>query len=419
MDRRKQTAKPELIPARHVAERVHVVRVLKWGGGSVMAKAWVRKRLFNDKPHFYVEFRFRGKRRQKSYGPGANAHRLAKAEAIKLDAELRTGKYEERECEREQQAAEEARHMTWAQFVEEYDAKEVRLMPSERSKPSVRKSLKFFGEICNNPMLHEITSGKIMEFRATRSTARGKKRGSTISPATVNSDLRCIKAALRAAADWGHIDRAPKFKFLDESREFKRYITPEHFAAIYKACDSATLPDEMHVPAGQWWRAVLMFVSMTGWRIGATLALKWADVDLEAGTALTRAKDNKSKRDAVVALHPAVIEHVRPLKTFHPNVFPWEHDRTCLMNHFHKIQAAAGVNLPCRITEPHECTDRCHRYGFHDGRRMFATMNATNMTREALQELMQHASPLTTAVYIGFARQMKPAVANLYVPNVG
>jgi len=384
-----------------------------------MAKAWIRKRIFNDTPYFSIEWRdHTGKRRTKSYGPGPNAQRLAKQEVVKLDAELRTGKYEERELAKEQQAADDAKRITWTEFVKQYDQKEINLMPSDRTGPLVRKSLQLFGQLCGNLMLHEITADTIADFRKKRSDMPGKKPGSTISRATVNGNLRYVKAALRAAEEWGHI-KAPKVKFLDELRELPRYVTPEHFALTYKACDVATLPDEMHVPAGQWWRALLMFAQMTGWRIGAILALEWKDVDPEAGTAITRARDNKSKRDAAVALHPTVLDHLRPLKTFHPRVFPFEHDRTCLTNHFHAIQAAAGINLPCRLTGSHTCTTTCHRYGFHDLRRAFATMNAPSMTREALQALMGHASPLTTALYIDFARQMKPVVANLYVPRVG
>jgi integrase len=405
-------------------------------------RAWVRKRIFNDRPHYSIEYRdHTGKRRTKSFGAGSNAHRLAKQAVVKLDAELRTGVYADRELEKERQAAEESKRMTWTQFViEQYNPKEIELMPSGRSKPLVRKSLRFFGQLCDNPMLHTITADTISAFREKRSKAKGKKPGSTISRATVNSDLRAIKAALRAAAEWGYIEKAPKVKFLDEFHELPRYVTPEHFAAIFKACETATLPDEMHVAAGEWWRALLMFAQMTGWRISEILALKWADVNLEAGTALTRASDNKGKRDAVVALHPVLIDRIRPLKTFHPNVFPWEHDRTCLMKHLHAIQAAASIDLPCRVTGKtaaelaaaverlgvdankglaHTCTTTCHRYGFHDLRRAFATMNAANMTREALQALMRHQSPLTTAGYINFAQQLAPAVANLHVPKVG
>ncbi len=43
---------------------------------------------------------------------------------------------------------------------------------------------------------------------------------------------------------------------------------------------------------------------------------------------------------------------------------------------------------------------------------------APNMTREALQALMRHQSPITMARYINMAKQLNPAVANLYVPEV-
>jgi len=65
-----------------------------------------------------------------------------------------------------------------------------------------------------------------------------------------------------------------------------------------------------------------------------------------------------------------------------------------------------------------ECTDACHRYGFHDERRAFATLNAENMTRETLQALMRHRDANTTDRYINYARQVKPAVENLHVPDV-
>ena len=458
-----------------------------------MAKAWVKTRVINDKrtgkpvTYYYVEFYdHAGKRRMKSYGPGANSHRLAKQEAVKRDAELRTGKYEERELEKERQAAEEAKRMTWGQFILEYDRKEIRLMPSDRSGPLVRKSLQLFGQLCGNLMLHTITADTISIFRERRSAARGKKPGSKISRATVNRDLRHLKAALRAAAEWGHIEKAPRIKFLDEFHELPRYVTPDHFTALYGACAVATLPDEMHVSAGKWWQALLMFAQMTGWRISEILALKWSDVDLVAGTAKTLARDNKGKRDAIVALHSVVLDHLKPLKTFHPRAFPWGHDRKLLTKHFHAIQTAAGIDLPCRVTgktgaellpqfnarvlerwdqltaddlvgvcgqvkrltnplrkryvlsradakhqvdafaaelvascDGHCCTPSCHKYGFHDERRSFATMNAANMTREALQSLMRHQSSLTTEAYIHYARQIKPAVANLHVPKVG
>jgi integrase len=168
---------------------------------------------------------------------------------------------------------------------------------------------------------------------------------------------------------------------------------------------------------------------MTGWRIGEILALRWTDVDLDKGHAITRHTDNKGKRDEITPLHPVVIEHLKKIRAFHPNAFPWEHHRRTLDVEFAAIQDAAGIDLPCPATgkrrgeewqegDAHECTDACHRYGFHDERRAFATMNAMSMTREALQALMRHKQAETTARYINMARQLNPALAALHVPEV-
>ena len=50
--------------------------------------------------------------------------------------------------------------------------------------------------------------------------------------------------------------------------------------------------------------------------------------------------------------------------------------------------------------------------------RAFATFNAEKMTRKALQALMRHKDASTTDLYINYARQANPAVANLHVPKI-
>ena len=45
-------------------------------------------------------------------------------------------------------------------------------------------------------------------------------------------------------------------------------------------------------------------------------------------------------------------------------------------------------------------------------------MNADRLTPDALQLLMQHEDYQTTQRYINLARQMNPAVANLFVPEL-
>jgi integrase len=154
----------------------------------------------------------------------------------------------------------------------------------------------------------------------------------------------------------------------------------------------------------------------TGWRIGDMLALRRDRLDLENGTAISLAEDNKGKRDELVKLHPVVVEHLRRIEgAFRPVVFPWNHNERTLYTEFAKVQEAAGIHLPCDTEHKH--TRFCHVYGFHDLRRAFATMNADKLTADALQSLMRHKSYQTMQKYINMARQMDAAVAALHVPE--
>ncbi len=265
-----------------------------------------------------------------------------------------------------------------------------------------------------------------------------------VSEATINKELRHLKAVFNVADDWGYLSRVPKFRMEKEPKRLPTYVTGDHFAAIYKACDVATLPKNVpNVSPADWWRALMVMGYMTGWRISDMLGLRREDLDLEAGTAITRAEDNKAGRDELVKLHPVVVEHLRklaepcsPMPTTEerpivnleehrnqverrdPRIFPWNRDSRVLLEEFAKIQEAAGIHLPCRIRQEHEHTRFCHTYGFHDLRRAFATMNADKLTGDALQVLMRHKSYETTKRYINMARQMDEAVASLHVPDV-
>jgi integrase len=247
-----------------------------------------------------------------------------------------------------------------------------------------------------------------------------------VSPATVNKDLRHLRAALRKAYKWGYLPAVPDFDFEQEPKKLPRYVAPDHFAAIYRACDAARMPEDQPYPAADWWRALLVFAYMTGWRIGELLALPKDDLDLAAGTAVTRWEDNKGDRDDRVRLHPVVVDHLKRIAGFSPAVFPWNHNRRTLDAEFARVQRAAvvkdekGEDVPLHLLcrRKHEHTPACHTYGFHDLRRAFATMNADKLTADALQALMRHKSYQTTQRYINMTRQLDEAVGVLHVPEV-
>ena len=340
-----------------------------------------------------------GKRRSKRIGSKSMAGKYAQ----KLGGQLSAGIYQD-----------ESRK-SWVAFREEYETKIMaRMEPGTRQ--STRYALNHFERIVEPVKLQAIKTQRIDEFVAKRRMERGSKGGSTVSPATVNKELRHLKAVLRVAHDWGYLPTVPKVRMLKEPKKLPRYVTPEHFAAMYEACDTATMPKGLPYLAADWWRAMLTFIYMTGWRIREPLYLRREDLDLDAGTAITRHGDNKGKRDDLVPLHPIVVDHLRKLVSFDSLVFPWYHNERSLWSEFAKIQQAADIHLDCR--DDHEHTAACHLYGFHDLRRAFATVNAETMSPDALQTLMRHKSYSTTQRYVNLARQINRAVEGLYVPPV-
>jgi integrase len=344
-----------------------------------------------------------GKRKSKSCGPGREGRRNADALRRKLDAELLLDTYED------------TSKATWAEFRREYESTVI-VKKAIRTQPEIRTALAHFERIACPGRMVGITTKVVDDFIARRRQERGKNDGDLISPATVNKDLRHIKCALRRAQRWGYLAALPEFDFEREPGKLPTFVTPEHFAAMYRSCDAATLPAGAAYAAGDWWRALLVMAYMTGWRISELLALKRADLDVSAGTATTRAADNKGKRDDRVNLHPVVVEHVRGLVGFGAFVFAWPYNRTTLQKQLARIQQEAGIHLPC--DRQHRHTTACHVYGFHDLRRAFATLNADRLTADALQQLMRHKSYATTKLYVNMGRQMDAAVAALHVPEV-
>lgn len=335
-----------------------------------------------------------GKRKQKKLG----SRSMAEKHARKVEGQLAAGVY-----------SGDSRKQ-WKDFRAEYEEK---ILPrlATGSARAYAASLDHFQKLICPSRLDTIKTQTIDDFITRRKALRGKAVDSkTTSPATINKDLRNIKAALRVAHDWGYLPTVPKFRMVREPEKLPRYVLPDHFAAIYKACDTAELPASKSYTAADWWKALLCFAYMTGWRIGQILALKRADVDLDKATAITRAESNKGKRDAMIPLAPVVVDHLKKIPAFGPLMFAWPECERKLWATFHAIEAAATIDgKPLGLERP---------YGFHDIRRAFATMNADRMSETALQALMQHKSFLTTKKYINMARQLNPAVEALHVPDV-
>ena len=372
-----------------------------------MSRAWIfqdhrqEQKLGNKCPWSVGWIDPEGRRRSKKIGSKS----LAQKHSRKLEGELASGFYQTEPRKK------------WTEFRSEYELKILSGIAAG-TRRSTLEALDHFERIIKPIRLDRVKTQTIDDYVARRRTEPGKKKGDTVSPATINKELRHLKAVLNVAHDWEYLPTAPKIRMVKEAKKLVLYVSPDHFAAIYGACDEARLPrlNAEHLNAIDWWRALITMCYMTGWRISEPLALRRDDLDLKQGTAITRADDNKGKRDELVPLHSIVVEHLQKIVSFTDVVFQWPHHRRSLDTEFHRIQRAAGIHLHCH--SDHEHTPTCHVYGFHDLRRAFATMNAETLSAEALQALMRHKSYQTTQRYINMARQLNRSVENLHVPEV-
>lgn len=343
-----------------------------------------------------------GKRRSKRVGSKSNAEKYRR----KLEGELAAGLYQTKS------------RKTWADFRAEYEAK---ILPAKATGTIERTGHVFneFERIAKPVRMESIKTATVDGFIAKRQREQGRAPGSTVSPASVNIALRTLKAAMGVAVDWGYMKERPKFRMMKEPQRIIRPVTAEHFAALYNACDAAGRPsDGNHTPA-DWWRAFLVTAYMTGWRLRELLHLERRNVDTVENVAILMAAGTKGKRAERLDLNQIVIDHMKTIFGFSPMVFPIGRDcRRFLYAEFAKIQQAAGIKLTCVTEGEHDCTDACHRYGFHDLRRGFATQNEGRISDQALQSLMRHKSMATTQRYIAMARKTRAAADSLYVPEV-
>ncbi len=311
----------------------------------------------------------------------------------------------QRRCEGELAAGTYNTHQrkTWADFRAEFESRVGALMDAPTRREAYR-CLDHFQRIAKPARLSGIKTKLIDDFIAKRKDEDSKRhKGQKVSPATVNKELRHLKAALAVAVDWGYLPKVPKARMLREPKKLPRYVTAGDFAKIYQACNVATMPaGQFPFDPEDWWKALLIFARMTGWRISEILALRRGDLDFGAGQAITRHDCNKGKRDEVVPLHQLVLDHLKTVASFEPVVFPWYHNRRTLQVQFHRIQRAAGLSKPW--------------YGFHDIRRAFATMNADRLSANELQAMMRHSSPATTQGYINMAKMLNRTAEKLDVP---
>lgn len=222
------------------------------------------------------------------------------------------------------------------------------------------------------------------------------------APATVNRDLRHLKAALRWAARRSLIDAAPDFHglFVREPRSAPTVIPESDFLALVQA--TQTDSTKMARRSGNWWRTFLYVSYYLGLRRGEALSLSWADVRLDTREVRVQAITSKGRKERVLPLSEKLAEIFRDWKqqsesnSLAAAVLPWPYDtHGPFYDDWNAIQDAA--DLPDgRRYRPKDCRSSCA-----------SALIASNVPTIVVKDFLGHASVTTTE---GYYVNTKPAL---------
>lgn len=210
------------------------------------------------------------------------------------------------------------------------------------------------------------------------------------SRATVNADLRHLRAFLRWAADHGYIPSDPtaKVKFIRETRRIgHRYVTPDE---IKRALEAMTaLKWDIYADAA-------LTVANTGLRLGELLHLLTIDLDIPGKRLYVRNRDGfqtKDREDRIIALNSKALEALQ-----------------------RRVLAAGGPEMPLFPRSFKACQRALQyisknynlpRLNWYALRHSFATHAAEVLSEAQLAYMMGHQDPSTTRKFYTHLEQMR------------
>ena len=289
--------------------------------------------------------------------------------------------------------------LTWSQFEQEFLHYQAARAPLATVQ-FYRNSLRVFGRSASPESPNSVTTKVLDDFAAAR-LANG------IAPATVNRDLRHVKAALNWAVRRGFLEKAPDFHGVAVREPKKKpTVMPEgDFLALVNAAESQPCVTKRR--SGNWWRTFLYVGYYLGLRRGELLALSWRDVDVRRSTLQVQATSSKSRKERVLPMPDAIGRLLAQWRRScdvaggDDAVFPWPFDTlNPLYDDWRLQQDAAGI--------PRE-----RQYAPKDLRSSCASMMiASSVPTMVVKDFLGHANVATTENYYVDTTPAMRAVAN-------
>jgi integrase len=253
-------------------------------------------------------------------------------------------------------------------------------VPLRGIQPSSVRIYKFTLRSWGKYLGHEPTLDDLEELTVARFLAH---RLATRKIATAAKDRTQIRALWEFAARRKLIDRWPQIRPIRvPERVPVCWLTDELRRLLTAASErEGTIAG---IPAGLWWKALLLLAYEVGERCSAILSLRWEDVG--PGGVVFRAESRKgSRRDIHRPISPECLAALEAIRTDRDIVFVWDRHPGRLWSTLGVICKAAGL--------PNDRGSKFHRLRkTHASYACAAGLDA--------QRLLDHASPLTTRKYL-------------------
>ena len=154
-------------------------------------------------------------------------------------------------------------------------------------------SLKSFENVIGDRLLSEYTVNDIENYK--------QKRLETISPITLNIELRSLKTTFNSAVRWELLKENPfrKVSLLKTPQKPPTYLTKEDFKKLMGAVKEPLLRD------------AFLFAVLTGFRKGEIINLKWSGVDFQKQQITIENSEvftTKSGKSRTVPMNDALVE---------------------------------------------------------------------------------------------------------------
>lgn len=288
----------------------------------------------------------------------------------------------------------------WDDFKREFIEKQMARKPAT-TLACYTNSLQVFERVAKPTSLQAITPPVIEDFADAR-----LKEG--VAHATVNRDLRHLKAALRWAERRGLIERAPDFHglFVRVPKKAPVVIPEADFLAMVAACES---PDtKFEKCTGGWWRTFFYIAYYLGLRRGELLALSWRDIDFEHRELRVMASSSKGRKERVLPLSDSLASLLRDWKSQNKGagkadpVLAWPHDNIRgLYDDWATIQNAAGIPKDQHYV-PKNLRSSCA-----------SALIASQVPTIVVKDILGHATVATTENYYVNTEPARRAVAEV------